>query len=74
MLPPSVYVGNLVNFIGRFVTYNEGKEFFVVDALPFSAKYQDVMRPVQKHIFSHCEDPRDWLEGLALDRLLIREP
>jgi len=73
MLPPSVFVGNIVNFIGRFVTYNEGRDFFVVDALPFKAKFQDVVRPVQNHILSQCEDPREWLEGIALDRLLIKD-
>ena len=73
MLPPSVYVGNMVNFVGRFMTLNEGKSFWVLDALPFNGKYQDVVRPGHKYILAHCDDPRDWLEKRALDRLRLED-
>ena len=73
MLPPSIFVGNKVNFIGRFTTLNEGRLFMVRDAIPFNGKYQDIVRPVMKFVHEFCEDPRDWLEGEALDRLMLRD-
>ena len=68
-LPPSVFVGNIVSFIGRFSTYNEGKMFRVVDALPFDGNFQEISRPIVKYLIQFCDDPRDWLEKEALDRL-----
>ena len=73
VLPPSVFVGNKVNFIGRFVTWNEGKLFRVQDAIVFTGKYQDIVRPVMKFVYESAEDPREWAEKEALDRLLIQD-
>lgn len=71
VLPPSVFVGNKVNFIGRFVTWNEGKLFRVQDAMVFTGRYQDIIRPITKFVYESCEDPREWAEQAALDRLMI---
>ena len=53
------------------MTYNEGKEFFVVDALPFERNFKQVIRPMHKYMIAQCDDPRDWLEGKVLDRLRL---
>ena len=74
MIPPSVFVGNLVNFVGRFMTYNEGKSFWVVDALPFEGVYRQIVGPAHNHILGFCDDPRDWLEKEAMEHLHLRDP
>jgi hypothetical protein len=73
MLPPSVFVGKWVNFMGRFQTYNAGSQFRVVDALPLTGKYRQTMRPVLEYLYANAEDPRDWLEKESMDHLLIRD-
>lgn len=73
MLPPSVYVGKTVHFIGRFQTFQDGKVFRVVDALPLDGNYREIMRPVIPYFYHFAQDPRDWAEQESLDRLLIMD-
>lgn len=69
MLPPSVYIGNVVSFVGRFSTFNEGKLFRVVDAIPFEGNHKEITNPIVRYLVQFCEDPRDWLEKEALERV-----
>ncbi len=72
-LPPSVFVGKKVHFIGRFKTYNDGKIFMVVDALPIIGEYRGIAKPVLAYLYQFAEDPRDWAEEESLKHLFIQD-
>ncbi len=71
ILPPGIYVGQRVNLFGRFKTYNDGKIFMVVDALPFQGSYREIAKPALHHLYAHADDPRDWSEAESIKNFHI---
>lgn len=61
VLPPSVFVGHKVNFIGRISTFNEGKIIRVSDAVPFQGSYRRIIEPLRKYLWQFLDDPREWI-------------
>lgn len=68
ILPPSVFVGNKVNFIGRLITEDEGKRFKISDAIPFQGKYWKVIEPLYAYLFHFTDDPRTWCPPEIVDK------
>jgi hypothetical protein len=73
ILPPMVYVGNVINFIGRFVTMNDGHVFYVQEAVPFEGNFSKIIEPVRQYLWAHCPDPREWALHDRLDLLNIKD-
>ena len=77
ILPPMVFVGQTVGFVGKLLTYNEGKIFMVTEAVPFkkdAPSYWRIMGPVYAHVWQYLEDPRTWVESQPiLDAMRLRE-
>ena len=67
-LPPMVYVGNKVNFVGRLLTHDEGKYMRISDAVPFEGKYWKVIEPLYAYLWHFLEDPRDWCDPAIVDK------
>lgn len=72
VLPPMVYVGNKINFIGRIVTEDEGRRFFVRDAVPFLGSYWKVASPLYKYLWHYLENPLEWIKPDMLDKVKLR--
>jgi hypothetical protein len=72
-LPPSVFVGQRVNFVGRLVTYDGGTRFKVVEAVPFIENYRKAINPVIDYLWTILEDPREWAKPYTLDFLRLKD-
>lgn len=72
-LPPSVFVGKRVNFVGRLVTEDGGTRFRIIEAVPFLADYRRSINPVIDYLWTLLEDPREWAKPYTLDFLKIRD-
>lgn len=70
-LPPSVFVGKMVSFYGKLVTYNEGRLFRVVEAVPLTEKFWKIADPLYRYLWHFAEDPRDWVEEGLLDKIRV---
>ena len=55
------------------MTYNEGHNFMVKEALHLDANYLKLIDPILKHLYAHSHDPRDWAEKESLDVLKIED-
>lgn len=72
-LPPSVFIGQRVNFVGRLVTEDGGTRFFVKEAVPFLARYRKTVNPVIDYMWTFLEDPREWAKPQTLDFLRLKD-
>ena len=68
VLPPMVFVGNVICGVGKIVTYNEGRDWRVSDAVPLQKKYWTIVNPIYNHLWRYLEDPREWCGDEYLDR------
>ena len=68
ILPPDVFVGETVHFIGKLVTYDEGRVFRVSDALPFKGPFWKVVDPIYQYLFHFTRDPREWCPPEIIER------
>jgi hypothetical protein len=68
VLPPSVFVGNTVNFAGRLITLNEGKIMRISDAVPFPGAFWSIVEPLYAYLWHFLEDPREWCSAEIVDR------
>ena len=68
-LPPDVYVGSEVSFVGRIVTANEGRRVMIEGAVPLDGSFREAIDEVMRRLNAGMQDPRDWAERAVLDRL-----
>lgn len=62
LLPPDIFVGSLVCAVGKIVTYENGRDWRVSDALPlFGEEWKPMMAPIYERLFSFAADPADWV-------------
>ena len=72
--PPSIYQGNMIQFMARFKSFNHGEQVWIVDAIPFQGNFRHVVDPAMKHLFQFAEDPREWaLDAGHLDVLKLED-
>ena len=72
-LPPSVFVGQRVNFVGKLTTEDGGTRFRIKEAVPFIADYRKSINPVIDYLWTLLEDPREWAKPHTLDFMKIRD-
>ena len=72
-LPPSVFIGQRVNFVGRLVTMDGGSRFFIHEAVPFLENYRKAINPVIDYLWTLLEDPREWAKPHTLDFLRLKD-
>lgn len=68
VLPPDVFVGQLVCVVGKIVTYDNGRDWRVSDALPLQGEsWQEIMKPVFQRLFMFAGDPAEWCPKEVID-------
>lgn len=67
VLPPGIYVGRMVNAIGKIITYDQGRDWRVSDALPIPANWAELMKPVFEYFEQHVADPAEWVPPEVLE-------
>jgi hypothetical protein len=67
ILPPGVFVGRMVIGIGKIVTYEQGRDWRVSDALPIPTEWLKLMRPVFRYFDKHVADVREWVPPEILE-------
>jgi hypothetical protein len=73
VLPPDVFVGKMVIGVGRIVTYDEGRDWRVSDALPIvGTEWPPLMRPIFERLFLHAADPAEWCPKEVIDMYRFR--
>src|SRR5689334_18266168 len=74
MLPPDIFVGQKIRALGKLVTYDEGRDCRVSDALPLTESWKEVMEPVFRQLWMYCADPAEWVPREVLDMYRNRSP
>lgn len=72
-LPPDVYYGKPVAFMGVLVTSNGGVYHRIRGAVPFNKSYSHIMPAVRDYLWSHVDDPREYAIDGWLDKLSIED-
>lgn len=62
VLPPDLFVGNMVCGVGKIITYDDGATWRVSDALPMreDEEWRHIMSPIFQRLFMFCRDPAEW--------------
>lgn len=72
VLPPDVFVGHTVCAVGKLVTYDNGRDWRITDALPMPHEWKEIMRPVYRRLFEFCADPAEWCPKAVIDMYRFR--
>ena len=69
IVPPDVYPGTYVMVAGKIVTYDNGKDHRVSDALLLNAAFswKRIMVPVYQQLFRFSKDPANWVPKEVID-------
>lgn len=68
VLPPDIYVGAMVCAVGKIVTYDNGRDWRVSDALPLIGEdWPPLMRPIFQRLFMFAADPATWCPKEVID-------
>jgi hypothetical protein len=68
ILPPDVFVGQIVCAVGKIVTYDNGRDWRVSDALPLAGdSWHEIMEPVFRRLFMFAGDPAEWCPKEVID-------
>ena len=60
-LPPDIYAGSLVCAVGKVITYDNGRDWRVSDALPLVGEdWSPMMKPIYERLFLFAADPAEW--------------
>lgn len=62
VLPPDLFVGNIVCGVGKIITYDNGESFRISDALPLrdDEEWRHIMAPIFQRLFMFARDPAEW--------------
>jgi hypothetical protein len=70
ILPPDIYVGDMVCVVGKIVTYDNGRDWRITDALPLNvggAPWGEMMEPIFRRLFMFAGDPAEWCPKEVID-------
>lgn len=70
VLPPDVFVGDIVSVMGKIVTYENGTIFRIGDALVIEGEWQESVRPAFAAISQKTRDPAEWMDEEQLEKYL----
>lgn len=72
ILPPTVFPHKMVCAVGKLVSYDEGREYRVMNAVPFTQSFWSVVGPIYRHLWQYLEDPGEWVSPEDLKNLRLR--
>lgn len=68
ILPPDIYVGQMVCIVGKIITYDNGRDWRVSDALPLlNESWYEIMKPIYQRLFLFAGDPAEWCPKEVID-------
>lgn len=67
VLPPDIFVGHKVRVVGKIVTYDDGRDFRVSDAIPLTESWKEVMDPIFERLWLFAADPAEWVPQEVID-------
>lgn len=68
ILPPDVFVGEIVAACGKIVTYDNGRDWKISDALPLTGDtWFEIMKPIYQRLFLFAGDPAEWCPKEVID-------
>ena len=67
ILPPDVFVGQIVCVVGKIITYDNGRDWRVSDALPLEGEWHEIMEPLFRRLFMFAGDPAEWCPKEVID-------
>lgn len=69
ILPPDVYVGQVVCVVGKVKTFDNGMDFRITDALPLieGDPWHFIMAPIFQRLFMYARDPAEWVPKEVID-------
>lgn len=74
VLPPNIYEGQKVRVVGKIVTYDDGRDWRVSDALILTESWKTVMEPVFERLWMFCLDPAEYCPKDVIDMYRFRRP
>lgn len=68
IVPPEVFVGQVVCVAGKIITYDNGRDWRVSDALHLSGdSWYGIMEPIFRRLFMYAGDPAEWCPKEVID-------
>lgn len=73
ILPPDVFVGQLVMGVGKLKTWDSGRDWRIEDALPLqNTDWGSMMKPIYERLFMFAADPAEWCPKEVIDMYRFR--
>ena len=69
IVPPDVFPGTYVMAVGKIVTYDNGKDHRVSDALILNPAFswKNIMNVIYQRLFKFSKDPAKWVPKEVID-------